>query len=316
MKFTAKAPGKIIIVGEHFVVHGSYSLAAAIKKGTLVHASVSDRSILFSKDFNLTAELPNKIPFRLTPLVETLKSTLTYLGERRGVKLEISSDIPISAGLGSSAAGSVALVAAASAALNHPLKKEEIIELAMTSEKIIHGNPSGIDPVVATYGGILLYKKGLPPKLVKSEVSTDFIISYTGSGHSTSKMIKKFSKSKKTFPAFFRSLVNSSSILAETAATAIACGDLPTLAAIINFTHSVLSSFGVSSIALDRAVDTALRAGCIGAKLTGGGGGGCIIALPKTGKSDNIFEKIRNSAADAWLVNIPHRGVRVWRSKE
>ncbi|MEE9586153.1 MAG: galactokinase family protein, partial [Nitrososphaerales archaeon] len=114
MKFTARAPGKIIIVGEHFVVHGSYALAAAIDRSSTVQASLSDRSVIVSRDLGLTAELPMNVPRRLTPLAETLKATLNYLNEKKGVKLEIKSNIPVSAGLGSSAAGSVALVTAAS----------------------------------------------------------------------------------------------------------------------------------------------------------------------------------------------------------
>ncbi|MFQ6134762.1 MAG: mevalonate kinase [Nitrososphaerales archaeon] len=313
--FTARAPGKIIIVGEHFVVHGSYALAAAIDRGSTVHASLSDRSVILSRDLRLTAELPNRVPRRLTPLAETLKATLKYLGERRGLKLELKSDMPRAAGLGSSAAGSVALVTAASSALGHTLKAEETVELAMVSERIIHGNPSGIDPTAATYGGVMLFKKGLPPRPVELEASTDFIVGFSGVGRSTSKMIRRFSEARRSRPSTFGALVRSSSTLAETAASALAGGDLTTLAAVLNFNHAVLSSLGVSSGMLDRLVEAALNAGCLGAKLTGGGGGGCIIALPRAGEFGVVLKRMRRYAADAWVVKVPKSGVRVWRAE-
>ncbi len=302
-------------MGEHFVVHGSYALAAAIDRGSTVQASLSDSSVIVSRDLGLTAELPMNVPRRLTPLAETLKATLNYLDEKKGVKLEMKSNIPVSAGLGSSAAGSVALVTAASSVLGHTLKDEEIVQLAMVSERIIHGNPSGIDPAVSTYGGVMLFKKGLQPSPIKLQSPAEFIVAFSGAGHSTSKMIKRFSKAQHSLPSTFSSLVQSSSTLAENAASAIASGDLTTLAAILNFNQCVLSSLGVSSVVLDSLVEAALDAGCIAAKLTGGGGGGCVIALPVSGESDVALERMRRSTADAWVVKVPRSGVRVWRDE-
>ena len=315
MIFTAKAPGKIIIAGEHFVVHGSYALAAAIDRGSTVRALQADRSLISSKKLGLTAELPDKVPYRLTPLAEALKATLNYLGERSGVKIEMESDLPVSAGLGSSAAGSVALVAATSSALGHTLKKEEITNLAMVSEKIIHVNPSGIDPAIATHGGVMLFKKGFSQRPVKLETPIDFIVCFSGSGQSTSKMIRKFSQTKYSSPSIFKALVDSSSTLAETAASALAAGDIKLLASILNFNHTVLSSLGVSSNRLNGLVESTLKAGCLGAKMTGGGGGGCIIALPRSGETHNVLRKISKNV-EAWQVKIPKSGVIVRKDKK
>ena len=311
MIFTAKAPGKIIIAGEHFVVHGSFALAAAIDRGVTVHASLSDQSSISSKKLGLTAELPNKIPYKLTPLAKALKATLNYLEENRKVKIEMESDLPFSAGLGSSAAGSIALVAAASSALGHTLKKEEIINLAMVSEKIIHGNPSGIDPSISTQGGVILFKKGISQRPLKLKTPIDFIVCFSGSGQSTSKMIRKFSQTKYINPSTFKALTDSSSKLVEIAASALINGDINLLASILNFNHAVLSSLGVSSKRLDVLVESTLKAGCLGAKMTGGGGGGCIIALPRAGEVDDVLKKISKNTIEAWKVSIPMAGVSV-----
>ncbi|MCL4436666.1 MAG: mevalonate kinase [Thaumarchaeota archaeon] len=312
--FTATAPGKIIIAGEHFVVHGSYALAAAIDRGSTVQASPSNHPVIVSKSLGLVADLEGKVPDRLRPLAKTLGVTLKWLNESRGVKCELESNIPISAGLGSSAAGSVALVAAASAALGHQLKLNEIFDLAMVSERIIHGNPSGIDPAVATYGGVMLFSKGAPHKPVQLKTPADFIIGFSGVDRSTSKMIHRFSESQASHPSTFRALVRSTSVFAENAAKALSEGDLNSLAAILNFNHMILSSLGVSSPTLDNLVEAALDAGCLGAKLTGGGGGGCIIALPTSDNLDAALTQLRRSAADAWISRIPQSGVKVWKS--
>ncbi len=301
-------------MGEHFVVHGSYALAAAIDRGSTVRASLASSSVILSRDLLLKAELPHNVPRRLTALSETLKATLNYLGERKALRVEIESNIPRAAGLGSSAAGSVALVAAASSALGHHLKADEIVKLAMVSERIIHGNPSGIDPTITAHGGVILFKKGIQHRSVEIQVPTELVVAFSGVSRATSRMIRRFSEARRSHPSTFSSLVRSSSTFAETAASALAGGDLTTLAAILNFNHSVLSFLGVSSGVLDRLVESALDAGCLGAKLTGGGGGGCIVALPRVKESDVVLEKLRRHTADAWLLKVPQSGVKVWRT--
>tara|TARA_B100001971_G_C18191952_1_gene539169 strand:- start:1020 stop:1409 length:390 start_codon:yes stop_codon:yes gene_type:complete len=129
-------------------------------------------------------------------------------------------------------------------------------------------------------------------------------------------MIRKFAQSKYASPSTFKALVDSSSKLVETAASALATGDIKLLASILNFNHTVLSSLGVSSNRLNALVESALKAGCHGAKMTGGGGGGCIIALPRSGEAHNVLEKISKNVVEAWQVRIPKTGVSVRRDKE
>jgi mevalonate kinase len=96
----------------------------------------------------------------------------------------------------------------------------------------------------------------------------------------------------------------------------LATGDINLLASILNFNHTVLSSLGVSTNKLNALVEDTLKAGCLGAKMTGGGGGGCIIALPRSGETHNVLEKISKNAGEAWQVRIPMTGVSVRREKE
>ena len=160
MRFFARAPGKVIITGEHFVVHDSYALAGAINRAATVEARANDSMEIFSRNLALKASYPGKVPSSLAPIAEAAAATLDFLGLKKRVKLVIDSDIPAGSGLGSSSAVAVASVAAIFALAGEEPVKQKLVELAMISERMVHGNPSGIDPSVSSYGGVLLFKIG------------------------------------------------------------------------------------------------------------------------------------------------------------
>lgn len=315
LKFFAKAPGKIIITGEHFVVHGSLALAAAIDKGALVEAEAFEGIEIISKALGSFSLKKGEVPSFFKPTLEAVKATLEFIGEKKGVKLIINSDLPVSSGLGSSSAVAVATVAATASALNHELSLEDIVNLAMVSERITHGKPSGIDVNVAVYGGVILFKMGEKPKRIKLEKDVEFLVCHSGVGHRTFEMVSKFSEMKKSYPNIFTSLVLSSNYFTEMAASALINKDLTTLGAIMNFFHAVLSHFGMSTTELDDVIEKALEAGCIGAKLTGAGGGGCIIALPRSGEARIVYNMLKRKGIDVSIVKLPLEGVRVWQEK-
>ncbi|MEM3517878.1 MAG: mevalonate kinase [Nitrososphaerales archaeon] len=315
MKIFARAPGKVIITGEHFVVHGSLALAAAIDKGVLVEAEAFEDIEIISKTFGSFSSKNGKVPPFFEPTLEAIRATLKFIGEKKGVKLIIDSNLPISSGLGSSSAIAVATVAATASALNHKLSLEEIVDLAMVSERITHGKPSGIDVNVAVYGGVILYKIGEKPKQIKLNEDIDFLLCCSGIKHRTFEMVSKFSEMKESYPNLFSSLVFSSNYFTKMAARALINKDLTTLGSIMNFFHIVLSRFGVSIKELDNIIEKALEAGCIGAKLTGAGGGGCIIALPKSGESSIVANRLKKEGIDTSIVKLPLEGVKVWQEK-
>ncbi|MEM3584223.1 MAG: mevalonate kinase [Nitrososphaerales archaeon] len=315
MRFFAKAPGKIIITGEHFVVHGSLALAAAIDKCALVEAKAFEGIEIISKTLGSFSSKEGEASLFFKPTLEAIKATLEFIGEKKGVKLIIDSELPISSGLGSSSAVAVATVAATASVFNHKLSLEEIVNLAMVSERITHGKPSGIDVNVATYGGVILFKMGEKPRQIKLDKDVEFIVCHSGIKRKTSEMVSKFSEMKKSYPNLFTSLVTSSNYFTEKAAFALMNRDLTTLGAIMNFFHSVLSNFGMSTRELDQLIEKALEAGCIGAKLTGAGGGGFIIALPKSGEARVVTESLKRKGIDASIVKLPLEGVKVWQEK-
>lgn len=315
LKFFAKAPGKIIITGEHFVVHGSLALAAAIDKRALVEAEAFEGIEIVSKALGFFSLKKGKVPPSLKPTLEAIKATLEYIGEKKGVRVIIDSDLPVSSGLGSSSAVAVATVAATASALNHELSPEEMINLAMVSERITHGKPSGIDVNVAVYGGVILFKMGEKSKQIKLDRDVEFLVSHCGIERKTCEMVSRFSEMKKLYPNLFTSLVSSSNYFTEMAAYSLVNKDLTNLGSIMNFFHVVLSKFGISIKELDHIVESALEAGCIGAKLTGAGGGGCTIALPKAGEAKVVAELLKRKGIDVSIIKLPIEGVRVWREK-
>lgn len=308
MKWCAKAPGKVILVGEHFVVHGAYALVAAIDRGVTATAEPSDELVIESESLGLTARLPDA-PEQLRPLaavVERLRA-----GES-GVRIRVASSLPPGSGLGSSAASAVATAAVTAAAWGRVLSREELVEVAMVAERMVHGRPSGIDVAIATYGGVLLFRPGEKPRPISLQGPVELVVGFSGVGRRTGEMIRRFAERAARNPARFRALVAAASNLSLRAAEQLRDGDLEGLGALFNFFHLALGWFGVSSDRLDAMVEAALDAGALGAKLTGAGGGGCVVALPAPGKGEAV-----RAALERWgptfLVRLPVRGVEVWR---
>lgn len=313
MKVSAHAPGKIIITGEHFVVHGATALAAAISKGATVKAQESGETQIVSTTLHARSGLHPPPSHPLRPVAEALQRAREHLGEKKGLKITISSNIPSGSGLGSSSSVAVAVIAAATAALGHRIPKHEIVDLAMVAEKIIHGNPSGIDVNIAAYGGVILFKRGDPPRYVEVRQPFPIIVASTGIRRKTSQMINKVTAVKQAHPHLFQALTVASSRFSEIGAEALTKGDLPTLGASMTFHHTVLNWLGASIPELDRLVETAQAKGALGAKLTGGGGGGCIIALPPRETAQEISASLRPLAKDVFMEQLPQAGIRVWQ---
>jgi mevalonate kinase len=195
----------------------------------------------------------------------------------------------------------------------HSLQSEEIEELATVSERIVHGNPSGVDVSVAVHGGLILFKKGHGVQRVETDGNVELIVGVSGMERRTSEMVQRFAEVKDRFPGLFDGMVEASSRFSDMAAEALIRKDLPTLGSFLNYQHIILKAFGVSAEILDRMVEGALRNGALGAKLTGAGGGGSMIALPPPGGAERLRSILIGFGADAFVTSIPTGGVRTWR---
>jgi len=309
LKYISQAPGKIIITGEHFVVYGGFALAAAINKFVKVTAEISSTTKIISKTIR---ENQNNIDNQLKPLYNSITKLTTSLNETKNLKITIDSDIPYMSGLGSSGSISVALINSASAALGHVLNDDELFKFSMVSEKIIHGNPSGIDITVPIKGGAFLFKKG--ENIINVEINKlEFIVVLSGIQSDTYSMIKKVHETKHRNPKIFELLVKSSSLFSQFAASSINNQNYDSLGSVMNFHQTVLNYVGVSNNKLDYLIAMLLKFGALAAKLTGSGGGGAIIALAPTKYSNKIVNNIKKLGYNAFLVKLPVKGVHSWK---
>jgi len=309
LKYISQAPGKIIITGEHFVVHGGFALTAAINKFVKVTAEISPTTKIISKTISKSQ---NNIDNQLKPLYNSITKLTTFLNETKNLKITIDSDIPYMSGLGSSGSVSVALINSASTALGHVLNDDELFKFSMISEKIIHGNPSGIDITVPIKGGVFLFKKG--ENIINVEINKlEFIVVLSGIQSDTYSMIKKVHETKHRNPKIFELLVKSSSLFSQFAASSINNQNYDSLGSVMNFHQTVLNYVGVSNNKLDYLIVMLLKFGALAAKLTGSGGGGAIIALAPTKYSNKIVNNIKKLGYNAFLVKLPVKGVRLWK---
>lgn len=292
------------------MVHGSYAVAAAINKRARVTVSplgdqeskiVSEgvRSPVFADDY------------RFGLVKSVLGSTFEEYGKpKHSFLIQIDSEIPQGSGLGSSAAISVATSAAITSFIGKSLSKKKIWELSMCGERSVHGNPSGIDTWASLSGGIFLFNKKNGPKQIQTNGALRFLVVFSGKTRRTSDLISAVSETRNKYPASFEHLSKAASRLSLELVEAVTKGDLPYIGYLMDLAQLSLSRVGVSTKELDRLIENLLKGEAYGAKITGAGGGGSIIALPKPDKAKSLLQKISLNYAHSFLTSIPQEGLR------
>jgi len=291
----ATAPGKVILCGEHFVVYGEPAIVAAIDLKAHAYASFTDGPGIHVYSSRVSENA-------LKPIHDVIKLLVESKGAKlidKGLTVSINSNIPISAGLGSSAAVSVASILAVSKLLGFKLKKSEVVALGVKAEEIIHGRPSGVDPTISVYGGMLVFKIGGRIRRIKPARPIELIIADSGLKRSTGVMVRKVSELASKHPAIFLRLRSTARMIVREAIEAIIEGDVEKLGVMLNLNHGLLSAIGVSNTRLEKLTYAAREAGALGSKITGAGGGGCIIALARPGESDRIVSSLIDAGAEA-----------------
>jgi len=313
----ASAPGKVILFGEHFVVEDQPAVAVAISLRARVRAELTRDSVIRVSSRNLKATgeysiAPAEEKDPLYPIAYAAYLAMNKAGETRGVNIEVDSDIPPGAGMGSSAAVAVATVAATASALGLELSLDEISKLAHESEKIVHGKPSGIDNTIATFGGAIAYRKS--EGFVKLNVDFSdlvLVLADTGKPRNTGELVKRVLTLKAAFPSVFEPLYYAAGRLAVEAAKLMERGDWEAVGSLMNVNHGLLSAIGVSTLELENLVYSARRAGALGAKLTGAGGGGFIVALCKKGEETTVVQELERASPRVFVSRVSERGVIV-----
>ena len=296
----ASAPGKIILFGEHAVVYGRPALAVPV---TQVQADVevldSSRAGIWidAPDINLHAEL-NTLPSD-HPIASVIHNFLFLwrVSPFPNLEIKITSTIPVAAGLGSGTAVTVALVHALSSHLNQTMTDEEINAFTYEIEKLHHGTPSGIDNTVVTYARPVYFIKGQPIETFKVGQPFTIVIGDTGMSASTKESVADVRRLWMNDKSRWESLFDKIGEIAFTARRAIEAGKSDTLGELMNENHALLQRMTVSSPELDRLVEAARAAGALGAKMSGGGRGGNMIALVKRDMAESVSLSLKEAGA-------------------
>ncbi|MCO6040331.1 mevalonate kinase [Thermococcus alcaliphilus] len=333
MRVLASAPAKIILFGEHSVVYGKPAIAAAIDLRTYVKAefnengririeakdirtpgltvSFTEDQIYFETDYGKAAEV-------LSYVREAINLVMEEAGKQKGITVSITSQIPVGAGLGSSAAVAVATIGAVSKLLGLELSKEEIAKLGHKVELLVQGASSGIDPTVSAVGGFLYYQKGSFESLPVVELP--IVVGYTGSSGSTKELVAKVRKNYEEMPEIIEPILNSMGKLVEKAREVILAEydkeiKFQLLGRLMNINHGLLDALGVSTKSLSDLVYASREAGALGAKITGAGGGGCMYALAP-GKQSEVATAIKIAGGVPMITKISREGLRIEEVEE
>ena len=312
MKSIASAPGKIILFGEHFVVHGTPAILAAIDKRVTVTSTFTENKTLKINSQLGTLEVPissshEKAKSEFKPFIYLANKMINSHQDVNGLEITINSDIPIGVGLGSSSACCVAATASISG-LFKELSSEENLKMSIEAEKTIFPDTSGADCTVCTYGGIIEYDK-----INGSEKNTDtsnlnLLIVNSMIPHSTKRSVEKVSKFKESNEDRFSQLCVSETKLIGEVNLALKNKDLITLGLKMSENQKYLEEIQVSNDTLHDMISS-LKEISLGAKITGAGDGGCIIALVKDENLDKV-PALLGKDKECFSAKIDTRGVK------
>lgn len=304
---SASAPGKIILFGEHAVVYGRPALAAPVTQiaATVTVTPGPNGLWLDAPDIGLSAALEDLLHQTTPPpLAIAARSVCQALGVERtpGLRLRVSSSIPLAAGLGSGAAVSVALIRALSAALGQPLPDEQVNALAYEIEKLYHGTPSGIDNTVITYARPVYFVRGQKPATFRPARPFTLVIGDSGIFAPTKESVGDLRQLWQADPARWEKIFDRVAELVQAAKSAIESGETFRLGALMDENQALLQQMTVSSPELDRLVLAAKNAGAQGAKLSGGGRGGNMIALVSPETAEAVAAALRQAGARKTII--------------
>lgn len=262
--------GKVILLGEHAVVHGVPAIAAGIDRGADAEVERASESTLSIGELCVTPDDGSELGRALSVLLEELGAG--------PVAVRATTCLPVGCGLGSSAALAVA-IARAVQDLDGVASPERTLAAATAWERVFHGNPSGIDTAAAIRGGCIWYTKASGPEPLHLARAFSLAVAVAGPAASTRLMVESVARLAERRPDVFRKSLDGIESLVKNARLALEAGDLLGLGRLMDLNQMLLSGLMVSTEEIEVACLLARSAGALGAKLTGAGGGGCVIAL-------------------------------------
>jgi len=313
LKSIASAPGKVILFGEHFVVYGVKAILCSINKRVTVTAEkTSERKISINSKIGKLEIEPDKpiseINSPLKPFYYLANKSIE--NKDSGIRIQIDSEIPLGAGLGSSSACCVA-GAAAIFKLFGNISKEEVLKLAIEAERTIFENTSGADCTVCTYGGIMEYDKNKGFKKIEHEPNFQLVIINSNMEHSTQSMVSKVKEFENKNKEEFSKLSNLESKLVEDVLKLVKENKIQEIGQKMNQNQEYLENIGISNKELTKMIKIGQESS-FGAKITGSGGGGCIFALTNESNLQNILKKFKDNNYECFSTKIDFKGLNTF----
>jgi len=301
-EITATAPGKIILFGEHAVVYGQPAIAVplpAVQSRAVVRAGRPGEGLVI-----IAANLARTFVVRPdaqpddSSLVVAVRLLLEHLRQPiPDLRVVLTSTIPVASGLGSGAAATAALLRALSMALGRPLDPEALNALVYEVEKIYHGTPSGIDNTVVVYERPVYFARGRPLETFAIGAPVPLVVADTGQASPTHVAVSDVRRLREAEPARIDAVLEAIGGVARSARAAIERGDVPALGALARENQALLRELTVSSEILEKLIMAAQEAGAAGAKLSGGGRGGNLIAFVAAETAPEVMAALKAAGA-------------------
>lgn len=318
MEIMASAPGKVILFGEHAVVYGQPAMAFAVNKRAFIHLKPGSggKSTIKSLDLNLDISIDlneEKKDFKREKrsIINYIIAALYEVHDGSPLDIQLRLEIPVGAGLGSSAAVTVATLAAAYQYHHKKISNSQLAKKAHEVELTVQGRASSLDTAVSTYGGLIYLNEQREIISLKYNLPDSLVIGYTSYSGNTAEMVDSVREKRDRFPEIMDPIIISIGKIASQARKIIAQDDLDLnyLGELMNINHGLLDSMGVNTKEISNMIFNARRSGAIGAKITGAGGGGSIIAFCP-GKIDEVL-RVLQKTDDALQVDFSRTGFKI-----
>ena len=302
--------GKTILFGEHFVVHGVSGIASAVDSAAEATVKKATKGINVTDKRTGAKGYAEKKKLQQLESIERMLKAMNMDPQNVAIDIWLGGNLPGFSGLGASAASSVAIARAIAEEFDIYLSDEKINEVAYEAEKAYAGNPSGIDNTAATFGGLIWFKKNLSGdsntiEQLNIREPVEIVIGNTGIVANTKAMVVGVGERKKQNPEKYNVIFKQAEDLAHKGRKALEELDLQKVGELMNENHRLLQEIEVSCKELDYLVDLTREKGAFGAKMTGGGGGGCILALtPGKELQETVASAIENKGFEVLRTKI------------